>query len=151
MITTCMTREGGYTNDVELAILIGLPGSGKSTYCRARLANHVLVSKDLMSRPNDARQMRLVEQALRQGRDVAVDNTNPARAMRAPLIALGKRWGARLVAYYFPIEVETAIARNEQREGRAKVPKVAIYVARKRMEPPAVEEGFDEIVVASGP
>ena len=135
---------------MELAILIGLPGSGKTTFCRARLATHVLVSKDAMSRPSDARELRLVEQALRQGRDVAVDNTHPSRASRAPLVALAKRFGARVVAYYFPVDVETAIARNAQREGRAKVPKVAIYVARKRMEPPVAEEGFDEIVVASG-
>jgi predicted kinase len=151
MITTCITRRRGYTNGVELAILIGLPGSGKSTYCRARLANHVLVSKDLMPHPSEARQLRLVEEALRQGRDVAVDNTNPSRQSRAPLVALGRRLGARVVAYYFPVDVATAIARNQQREGGARVPKVAIYVARKRLEPPAADEGFDQIVVASEP
>ena len=136
---------------MELAILIGLPGSGKSTFSRARLANHVLVSKDLMSSPNDARQLHLVGEALRQGRDVVVDNTHPSRASRAPLVALGRRLGARVVAYYFPVDIATAIARNQQREGKARVPKVAIYVARKRLEPPAAEEGFDEIVVASEP
>ena len=133
---------------MELAILIGVPGSGKSTYQRAKLAGHVLVSKDLMpnARDRDSRQLRLIEQALRQGRDVVVDNTNPSRVVRAPLIALGRKHGARVVAYYFPADIAVASARNEQREGRARVPKVAIFTARKRMEPPATDEGFDDII-----
>src|SRR5262249_25656126 len=133
MITTCITREAGYTTGMELAILIGLPASGKSTFYRTQLAGHVLVSKDLLPnvRDREARQRRLIEQALRSGRDVAVDNTNPSRAARAPLIALGRAFGARIVAYYFPVEVRTAIARNARREGRARVPNVAIFTAQK--------------------
>jgi len=133
---------------VELAILIGVPGCGKSSYQRAKLSGHVLVSKDLMpnARDRDSRQLRLIEQALQKGRDVVVDNTNPSRAVRAPLIALGRKHGARVVAYYFPVDIAVAIARNEQREGRARVPKVAIFTARKRMEPPATDEGFDDII-----
>ena len=133
---------------MELAILIGVPGCGKSSYQRAKLSGHVLVSKDLMpnARDRDSRQLRLIEQALQKGRDVVVDNINPSRAVRAPLIALGRKHGARVVAYYFPVDIAVAIARNEQREGRARVPKVAIFTARKRMEPPATDEGFDDII-----
>jgi predicted kinase len=136
---------------VELAILIGVPGSGKSSYQRAKLSGHVLVSKDLMPNVRDraARQLRLIEQALRQGRDVVVDNTNPSRAARAPLVEIARRHGARVVAYYFPVDIATAIVRNEQREGRARVPKVAIFTARKRLEPPATDEGFDDIITIS--
>jgi predicted kinase len=148
MITTCMMREAGYTHCVELAILIGVPGSGKSSWRRQHRAAHVLVSKDLMPnvRDREAQQLRLVEEALRQGRDVVVDNTNPSRAARAPLIALARKHGARVVAVYFVCDVATAIARNEQREGRARVPKVAIFTARKRMQPPETDEGFDDII-----
>jgi hypothetical protein len=37
------------------------------------------------------------------------------------------------------------VARNERRTGRAKVPKVAIFTAAKRLAPPRLEEGFDEL------
>lgn len=137
----------------ELIILIGLPGSGKSTYFRAHFAaTHVHVSKDLMpnARRRDDRQEREIEAALTKGKSVVVDNTNPSPEVRAPLIALGRRHGARIVAVYFETDVRTAIMRNRQREGKARVPDVAIFATRKKLVAPTLEEGFDEVrVIAS--
>ncbi len=138
---------------LELIVFAGLPGSGKTTYYRAHFAaTHVHVSKDLW--PNaarrDDRQAREIGAALGGGKSVVVDNTNPSRAVRAPLIALGRRHGARIVAIYFETEVRTAIMRNRQREGRERVPDVAIFTTKKKLVPPTLEEGFDEVrVVAS--
>ena len=135
---------------LELIILIGLPGAGKSTYFRAHFAaTHVHISKDLMpnARRRDDRQERDIEAALSAGKSVVVDNTNPSREVRAPLIALGRRHGARIVAVYFETDVRTAIMRNRQREGRARVPDVAIFATRKKLVPPTLEEGFDEVRV----
>jgi predicted kinase len=128
---------------VELVIFVGLPGSGKSTYYFAHFAaTHVHVSKDLMK--NTRMQNMVIEQALVAGRRVVVDNTNPSRAVRAPLIAIGKRHGARIIAYYFECSVRTALTRNRQREGKGRVPDVAIFVTQKKLASPALDEGFDE-------
>jgi predicted kinase len=132
----------------ELIIFVGLQGAGKTTLYNERFAaTHVHVSKDLMpnARDRDARQTREIEAALKAGRSVVVDNTNPTPSLRAPLIAAGKRCGARVVAYYFEMPVRTAVARNAQRTGRARVPNVAIFVTQKKLVPPAAEEGLDEI------
>lgn len=139
----------------ELAILVGLPGSGKTTFYRARLAaTHAHVSKDLMRnvRRRDARQMALVDAALAAGRSVAVDNTNPARADRAPLIAAARARGARVVAYVMLTPMRAAFQRNRGREGRERVPDVAVYAAARRLQPPTVDEGLDEVfhVAAEG-
>ena len=134
----------------ELVIFVGIPGSGKSTYYFANLAaTHAHVSKDLMpnARNRDSKQMLVVEQALAAGKSIVIDNTNPSRAIRAPLIALGKRHGARIIAYYFECPVRTAFARNRQREGKGRVPDVAIFVTQKKLQPPAADEGFDEVHV----
>jgi predicted kinase len=134
----------------ELIIFVGLQASGKSTYYHANFAaTHVHVSKDLMknARNRDARQIEMIEQALAQGRSVVVDNTNPTPSVRAPLIAIGKRHGARVVAYYFETTVKDAVARNRQREGKGRVPDVALFVSAKKMVPPGVAEGFDEVRV----
>ena len=133
---------------LQLLIFVGLPGSGKSTYYFAHFAQtHAHVSKDLM--PNagrrDDRQTMAIEKALAAGQSVVVDNTNPSREVRAPLIALGKRHGARIIAYYFECSVRVAIVRNEQREGKGRVPKVAIFTTQKKLQPPALDEGFDEV------
>ena len=131
----------------ELAVLIGLPGSGKSSFARARLSGHVLVSKDLLrnSRRKEARQTELIAEALAAGRDVVVDNTHPRRGDREGVIAQAREAGARVVGYWFDASVADCLARNARREGRAKVPPVAIFIAAKRFEPPALEEGFDAL------
>jgi predicted kinase len=131
---------------LSLVILIGLPASGKSTYFRQHFAaTHVHVSKDVL--PRGARQETLIDAALKAGKSVVVDNTNPSPDARAPLIALGRRHGARIVGYFFEIDVKTALVRNRQREGKARVPDVALFVTRKKLLPPSYDEGFDEIHV----
>ena len=140
---------------LEVAILVGVPGSGKSTFYRARLAaTHEHVSKDLMPnvRRRDQRQMALVEAALSAGRSVAVDNTNPARADRAPLIAAGHARGARVVAYFLTTPVRVALQRNRAREGRERVPDVAVFAFARRLQAPTTDEGLDEVyhVTAEG-
>jgi predicted kinase len=135
---------------MELVILVGLPASGKTTYFCSHFADtHVHVSKDLMPnarRRNDL-QERAITDALEGGRSVVVDNTNPSPAIRAPLIALGRRHGARIIAYYFETPVKECVVRNRQREGKARVPDVAIFVTSKKLVPPAGSEGFDEVHV----
>ncbi len=134
----------------ELIIFVGLQASGKSTYYHSHLAaTHVHVSKDLMknARNRDEKQQEMIEAALAQGRSVVVDNTNPTPAVRAPLIGIGRRHGARVVACYFETTVKDAVARNRLREGKARVPDVAIFVTAKKMVPPGFDEGFDEVRV----
>lgn len=134
----------------ELVIFVGLPAAGKSTYYRTRFAaTHVCVSKDLM--PNATRreekQRSMIAAALAEGKSVVVDNTSPSPAERAALIELGRRHGARIIGVYFDVDVKTSLTRNRLREGKARVPDVAVFVTRKKLVPPTLAEGFDEIVV----
>jgi predicted kinase len=130
---------------MELAVLVGLPASGKTSFVRAHLADsHRHVSKDLLGHGRgDARQRAAIEAALQAGASVVVDNINATPGERATLVALARRHGARVVAYYFETAVSDAVARNRRRTGRARVPDVAIYVAARRLQPPTAAEGFD--------
>jgi predicted kinase len=135
---------------MELVLFIGIQAAGKSTHYREHFAaTHVHVSKDLMTsaRNRDVLQAKMIEDAIRAGRSVVVDNTNPTPEVRAPLIALGKKLGARVVACWFEAVVKDAVARNRAREGRARVPDVAIYTTARKLVPPKFEEGFDEVRV----
>lgn len=132
--------------------MVGLPGAGKTTFFRERFAaTHDHVSKDAMrnNRRPARRQEQLLAGALGAGRSVVVDNTNPDAAARAPLIAAARRHGAEVVGYFFPTDARDALRRNRQREGRERVPDVAIFTTRKRLEPPAYEEGFDRLFVVA--
>lgn len=134
---------------MEIVIFVGLPGCGKSTYYRRHFSpSHVQISKDLLS-PNAAKekqQRRLVEEAIGRGASIVVDNTNPSRQSRAWLIERARLAGYRVRAYYFACPAAVAIERNNTREGKERVPTVAIFTTRKKLEPPTLEEGFDEVV-----
>jgi predicted kinase len=136
------------TTSPECVILVGLPGAGKSTFARARFPGHVYISKDAFppgARDKQARQDAALRAALTAGRSAVVDNTNVTPADRAAIIAIAREYGARITGYFFDVSPRDAVARNQQREGRAKVPKVAIFTRAKRLVPPALAEGFDEL------
>lgn len=129
-------------------ILIGLPASGKTTFYRERFAEtHSHVSKDLLrnNRRSDRRQEELIAESLAEGRSVVVDNTNATVEVRAPLMALARTHGATVVGYYFATEAADALRRNRTRQGRDRVPDVAIFAIRKRLQPPTLGEGFDHL------
>ena len=136
-------RRAAGERAAELAISL-TSGSGK-TFRARRLSGHVHVSKDLMPQASrrDERQLALVKDALAAGRSVVVDNVNPRIADRAPLIGAARALGAAVLGYVLDAEVKECLRRNRAREGRARVPDVAIFVNRKRLQPPAVAEGFD--------
>ena len=133
---------------MELVIFVGLQASGKTSFYRARFAQtHELVSKDRMpnNRNPTRRQLVLVEEALRAGRSVVVDNTNARAADRLPLVMLGHALGARVIGYYFESNIAECLERNRARAGKARVPDVALYATRKRLESPSYVEGFDAL------
>ena len=135
------------TAALECVILVGIPGSGKSTLCRATFPAYECISKDAMPNVRDkqARQTAALRAALGAGRSVVVDNTNVTPAERAAIIAIARAFGARVIGYYLETPTRDAVARNERREGRARVRKVAIFTSAKRLVPPALDEGFDEL------
>ncbi|ATB50100.1 ATP-binding protein [Corallococcus macrosporus] len=133
---------------MDLVLFVGLQGSGKSSLYRQRFeATHVHVSKDLWPHAvrKEARQRRYVAEALAAGRSVVVDNTNPSQEVRAPLIALGREYQARILGYYFASNLEDCLARNALRQGRARVPEVALRATVKQLQRPRLEEGFDSL------
>ncbi|KGH46554.1 MULTISPECIES: AAA family ATPase [Modestobacter] len=134
----------------ELVVMVGLQGSGKSRWVTEHLAGtHAVVSKDHWpnARRREARQQRTVAALLAQGASVVVDNTSPSPAERAPLVALAAAAGVPARAVFLDVPLETCRARNEAREGRARVPLVGLYSAAGRLTAPSTAEGFSEVTV----
>jgi len=133
---------------MEMIVFIGLQASGKSTFYRQRFGDtHTLVSKDLLRNNKNPgrRQRQLIEAALRAGRPVVVDNTNPTPAQRAELVGLGHGHGATVTGYWFDPDVSGSLERNRRRNGAARVPDVAIFATIRKLVPPSYAEGFDRL------
>jgi predicted kinase len=139
----------GNEQKMELVIMIGLQASGKTTFARSRFgATHQYVSKDLLgNNSNPARRQRqLIEVALQQNLSVVVDNTNPALEDRKELINLGRLYGAEIIGYFFAVQVKQCLQRNRAREGKARVPDVAIFATLKKLTRPSYAEGFTKLL-----
>ena len=128
--------------------MVGLQGSGKSTWVAGHLAGtHTVVSKDHWprARHREARQQRVVAELLAAGASVVVDNTSPSVAERAPLVALGRAAGVPVRAVFLDVPLATCRARNEARA--APVPLVGLYSAAGRLVAPTTDEGFTAVTV----
>ena len=133
---------------MELVIFIGLQASGKSTFFRTYFATtHELVSKDCFrnNKNPSRRQSQLIETALKSGQSLVVDNTNPTLEDRASIIQLGRLYNAEIIGYYFKSKVQYCLERNQKREGKARVPDVAIYVTMNKLVQPSYAEGFNKL------
>ena len=134
--------------------MVGLQGSGKSTFVRDRLAGHVVVSKDHWpnARRKQERQLRVLAEQLAAGRSVVVDGTNPTRDDRAALLAVAREAGVPARVVWLDVPLAECLTRNDAREGRARVPVQGVLATRKRLEPPTLEEGFVRVdVLRPGP
>jgi predicted kinase len=135
---------------VNVVILIGLQASGKTTFYRQRLAaDHVHVSKDNFGRARhrQRRQLRLIDEALAAGRDVAVDNTNPSPVEWQPIIGVARGHGARVAGYWFPPDPAASRLRNAARDDQMRVPEVGIRATLARLRRPCLADGFDALHV----
>lgn len=146
-----------------LYILIGVPGSGKSTYAEELFQKSergiALVSSDQIRKSlygnescqdNPKKVFSIAHQAIKDmlasGRDVIFDATNIYAKDRMDLIrkvCFEVKKEIRFVAIYFDTPIETCIARQELRE--RKVPTKVIEKMNRQMEKPIFYEGFDII------
>lgn len=129
---------------MEAVIFTGIQASGKTTFYLERFfETHVRLSLDMLRTRN--RERILLEACLVARQPFVIDNTNVTAAARAVYIEAAKRAGFRVVGYFFRTEAGAAIRRNSARPKKRAVPVGGILATLKRLEPPAPEEGFDEL------
>lgn len=126
-----------------MAIMIGIQASGKSTFCKSYLTGYDRINLDTLHTRN--KENTAINEAFRVKHDMVIDNTNPTVQDRELYIRKAKENGYRVVGYFMQSKLQECIARNDQREGKAKVPAKAIAATSNRLEMPSYQEGFDAL------
>ncbi|NJD39840.1 MAG: ATP-binding protein [Geobacter sp.] len=125
-------------------ILIGIPASGKSSFCKARLFDtHVRISRDMLK--TRYRENLLLDACIKALQPFVVDNTNVTTVERQRFITPAKDAGYRVIGYYFSSKVQDALERNRKREGDARIPDKGVLGRAALLELPTRAEGFDEL------
>ncbi|MBU1896305.1 AAA family ATPase [Myxococcota bacterium] len=127
---------------MELVILMGLQGSGKSSFARARFFDsHVRLNLDMLKTRH--RERLLFEACLAAKAAVLIDNTNPSPAARARYIAPASAAGFTITGYYLRSTLSECLARNAARA--RVVPEAALKATLHQLKRPHRDEGFDAL------
>lgn len=126
-----------------LIITIGIPASGKSTFCERLLHDFVRINLDTLKTRN--REMTAFNNAIDKGCSIVVDNTNVMKSERKVYIDIANKNGYSIYGLFFQSRVKDCIARNEQREGKARISPQAIAAKSNQLELPELAEGFEKL------
>ena len=146
----------------RLYILVGIPGSGKTTYARAELATGVRVSLDdlrmmltgisfdqryeaLVGKIGDAALDIAMASSRRRGHDVVFDATSVTRRWRSATVRRVIANDLEPHCVFFDIPLSVALERNRARP--VPVPDEVVVRFFRQLQPPTVDEGFIEVTV----
>jgi len=143
---------------MKLAIMCGLPRSGKSTFINENLKHYQIICKDDIRLAlgfvynQDLEDIvevitnALIKASLIRGLDTVIDETNTTQSRRKKLISMGKEYNAEMILYFVKTSYEACIERAKQYG----FPLAVITRMKQNLEnePPSEDEGINIIEIS---
>jgi len=132
----------------EMVLLVGLPSSGKSSFCKTYFPDHVRINMDTLK--TSAKCIKKTQEALKDGDSVIIDNTNPDIKARLPYLQISRDYEVPIRCFWLQTPLELCTHLNLLRENISKgssphVPSVAFNTCLKRFVQPSTSEGFSSV------
>ncbi|XP_069551502.1 bifunctional polynucleotide phosphatase/kinase [Brachyistius frenatus] len=136
----------------EVIVAVGFPASGKSTFFHTHIVpkGYVYINRDTLGSWQKC--VSACQRAVKEGRSVAVDNTNPDSESRTRYVDVAKAAGVSCRCFLFTASLEQAKHNNRFREmapsdsKHAKVNDMFFHSYKKHFVAPTLSEGFSEIL-----
>ena len=151
MATRTVGRMAGVrpSSKQEVVIMIGYPGSGKSTIARDILgeAGYAVMSGDELK--TSAKMIKTADGILKADskKSIVFDATNPSKKKRAEYIEFANKWKLGVRCIHVATSQEESMARNQQRSADKIIPRIAYNLYKKNFEEPNSAEGCEVVVL----
>ncbi len=134
--------------DLEMIILVGCPGSGKSTFAKKYFKEYIYINQDKLKTKKNC--LRLCQQSLENKESVVIDNTNPDKEIRKEYIDIAKKFKYPIKCFYMNVDKDLGKHMNYYRfkksDGKRKlIPDIGYNIFFKKYQIPELEEGFNKI------
>jgi bifunctional polynucleotide phosphatase/kinase len=130
------------SNEPEIVIMVGFPGSGKSSVAKQLCSNdnYIHIEGDVYKTPT--KMMKKAFEFIQQKKSVVFDATNSSIKKRAEYLNFAKIYGYTVRCVHVTTPMDIAYKRNKMRNLENQVPLIAYSVFKKHYEEPSEEEGF---------
>jgi predicted kinase len=163
------TSEDNSIESPKLFVLVGIPGSGKSTFIRQKMSadDYVIISTDDVIEKMAAEVGKTYDElwqtrpykrakkiadanfadAVKNVKNIIWDQTNITIDKRKTILSkIPEQYYKVAVLFTTPLDVVKDRLKKREKEGKI-IPDHVVNDMFKRLQPPTVTEGFDEVVL----
>jgi bifunctional polynucleotide phosphatase/kinase len=134
-------------SEPEIIILVGFPGSGKSTIAKHICQNNKYVHIESDIHKTTAKMLKASLPHISENKSIVFDATNSSSKKRKEFIDFAKSINYHITCIYVSTSSEISFQRNVLRSEDKQVPKIAYSVYSKHFVQPCQTEGFRLITV----
>lgn len=132
----------------KIVILIGPPGSGKTSFTKQVFSTYTRISQDEMGKKEH---FNIFQNALNNNQDIIIDRMNMSKQQRQRYLKPALERGYQALSYMFFVPKEICLMHCKERENHPTIKNEkdagnALESFFKQFEYPTLEEGFSEIL-----